>query len=230
MNTKTALRILVIEDHVALRQTLAQLFETHGHQADFAADGRTGLHLALRDLPDVIILDVGLPGIDGLQVCEQLRQQADRHIPILMLTARDALSDKLAGFAIGADDYLLKPFANEELLARCVALSKRHRVGTQHRLVLGSLSIDRQAGQAHRFDQVLSLQRIPYQILLALAEAWPRAVSRSALIDKLWPESVPQSDPLRSHLYALRLALDKPFQKPMLITIHGVGFRLESDA
>ncbi len=230
MNPESALRILIIEDHLALRQTLAQLFESHGHQADFAADGLTGLRLALSHPPDVIILDIGLPGIDGLQVCQRLRAQADRHIPILMLTARDTLQDKLQGFVSGADDYLLKPFANEELLARCVALSMRHRVGTQHRLILGSLSIDRQSSQAYRFDRVLTLQRIPFQILLALAEAWPRVLSRSALVDQLWPEEIPPSDPLRSHLYALRLALDKPFARPMLITVHGVGFRLDAHA
>jgi len=225
----TALRVLIIEDHLALRLTLAQLFETHGHHADFAADGSTGLQLALLDPPDVIVLDVGLPGMDGMRVCQQVRAQADRHIPILMLTARDTLNDKLQGFAAGADDYLLKPFANEELLARCVALSMRHRLGTKHRLVLGSLSIDRSAGLAYRFDRALELQRIPLHILIALAEAWPRVLSRSALVDKIWPDEIPPSDPLRSHLYSLRLALDKPFERPMLITVHGVGFRLDPE-
>ena len=220
------LRILIIEDYLSLRTALAQLFETHGHRADFAADGSTGLQLALADPPDVLVLDIGLPRLDGLRVCQQLRAQADRHIPVLMLTARDTLNDKLQGFAAGADDYLLKPFANEELLARCVALSIRHRLGTPNRLVLGSLSIDRFTGAAHRFDQALDLQRIPQLILLELAQAWPRTVTRSALIDKIWPNEVPPSDPLRSHMYSLRAALDKPHERPMLITVHGVGYRL----
>ena len=225
----TALRVLIIEDHLALRLTLAQLFETHGHHVDFAADGVRGLQLALHDPPDVIVLDLGLPGMDGIRVCQQVRTQADRHIPILMLTARDTLNDKLQGFTAGADDYLLKPFANEELLARCAALSMRHRLGTKHKLILGSLSIDRSAGLAYRFDRALDLQRIPLLILIALAEAWPRVLSRSALIDKIWPEETPPSDPLRSHMYSLRLALDKPFHPPMLVTVHGVGFRLDTD-
>lgn len=230
VTASAALRILIIEDHHALRVSLANLFAAHGHQADFAADGRTGLQLALADPPDVLVLDVGLPGLGGLSVCEQLRARADRHIPVLMLTARDTLEDKLNGFAAGADDYLLKPFANAELLARCLALSQRHRLGGTHVLELGSLRIDRKSGLAHRYGQQLALQRTPFQILLTLAEACPRVVTRSSLIDTLWPEQTPPSDPLRSHLYLLRQELDKPFERPMLVTVHGVGFRLDAQA
>ncbi len=225
-----SLRILLIEDSHALRTALAGLFTEHGHRVDFASDGRSGLQLALQDPPDVLVLDVGLPGLSGLSVCTQLRARADHHIPILMLTARDTLEDKLHGFAAGADDYLLKPFANAELLARCVALSQRHRFGSNHQLEIGSLRIDRAAGVAYRFEQPLVLQRTPYLILLSLAQAHPRVLTRSSLIDTLWPHAVPDSDPLRSHLYQLRLALDKPFEKPMLLTVHGVGFRLDSRA
>jgi DNA-binding response OmpR family regulator len=224
------LRILVIEDHLPLRRALASLFEASGHTADFAADGVSGVQLALQDPPDVLVLDIGLPGLDGLNVCRRLRSEADRHIPILMLTARDTLDDKLQGFAAGADDYLVKPFASDELLARCLALSLRHRAGTAHQLRIGSLCIDRRSGEAFRHEQPLSLQGMPYRILLALAEAWPRALTRSELLRELWPEEMPPSDPLRSHLYLLRQALDKPFERPMLITLHGVGFRLDGNA
>jgi DNA-binding response OmpR family regulator len=171
-----------------------------------------------------------LPGLDGLQVCEAIRAQCDRHIPILMLTARDTLPDKLRGFDAGADDYLVKPFAGDELLARCLALSRRHRVGLPHEIRIGSLCIDRKRGLATRHDQPLSLHQTPFRILLALAEAWPRTLTRSELIQALWGDDPPPSDPLRSHLYALRLALDKPFPTPMLKTVHGVGFRLDADA
>jgi len=229
-DTAISLHILVIEDHHALRQVLASLLETHGHRADFAADGRSGLHLALSDPPDVVILDIGLPDIDGLQVCAQLRAQADRHIPILMLTARDTLEDKLRGFSAGADDYLQKPFANAELLARCLALSQRGRVGAKHMLEIGTLHIDQNLQSAYREGQFLALQRKPFQILLALAQAYPRVVQRSSLIDLIWPDSVPDSDPLRSHLYLLRQSLDKPFGRPMLRTVHGLGFRLDEKA
>lgn len=226
--TAERLRILVIEDHLALRTSMAAMLESHGHRADFAADGRTGLQLALAEPPDVVILDLMLPGLDGLQVCERLRAQADRHIPVLMLTARDSLDDKLKGFDAGADDYLVKPFAAEELLARCLVLARRHRVGETHLLRIGSLCIDRRSAEVRRHDRVLELQQISYRILLALAEAWPRTLTRSDLVQRLWGDDPPQSDPLRSHLYLLRQALDKPFPTAMLKTVHGVGFKLDA--
>lgn len=226
----TPLRILVIEDSPGLRLSLASLLESHGHRADFAADGRSGLRLALAEPPDVLVLDLGLPGLDGLRVCEAIRKQCDRHVPILMLTARDTLDDKLRGFEAGADDYLLKPFAGDELLARCLALSRRHRAGLPHELRIGTLCIDRKRGQATRLGQSLFLHHTPFRILLALAEAWPRTLTRSELIQTLWGDDPPPSDPLRSHLYSLRLTLDKPFPRPMLRTVHGVGFRLDADA
>lgn len=220
------LRILVVEDHLPLRTAMAAMFESHGHQADFAADGRTGLRLALDDPPDVLVLDLNLPGLDGLRVCAQLRERADRRIPVLMLTARDTLADKLKGFEAGADDYLVKPFAGEELLARCLALSQRHRSGEQHMLRIGPLSIDRRGNHAQRDGTTLELHQTAYRILLILAEAWPRTLTRSELMQRLWGDEVPQSDPLRSHLYLLRQTLDKPFAWPMLHTVHGVGFKL----
>jgi DNA-binding response OmpR family regulator len=228
--TAERLRILVIEDNLALRSSMAALLESHGHAADFAADGRTGLRLALAQPPDVLVLDLGLPGLDGLQVCARLRAQADRHVPILMLTARDALEDKLRGFDAGADDYLVKPFAGEELLARCLVLARRNRVGEAHLLRIGTLRIDRRSGEAWRDGRALELQQTPMRILLALAEAWPRTLTRSELVQRLWGDEPPQSDPLRSHLYLLRQALDRSFPVPMLRTVHGVGFKLEADA
>nr|WP_225444579.1 response regulator transcription factor [Pseudomarimonas arenosa] len=220
---------MVIEDSHALRTSLAALFEHYGHRVDFAADGRSGLALALAQPPDVLVLDLGLPGIDGLRVCAQLRQRADRHIPVLMLTARDTVDDTLSGFEAGADDYLTKPFDERELLARCLALSRRHRVGEVCVLQIGTLSIDRRSGEVRRQGQLIELQQTPQRILLELAEAWPRTLTRSELIQRLWGDEAPMSDPLRSHLYLLRQALDKPFQRAMLKTVHGIGFRLEAD-
>lgn len=227
--TVPALRILVIEDNPVLRANLQAMFVEHGIAADFAADGLSGLQVALADPPDVLVLDLGLPGLDGLRVCERLRAQADRHVPVLMLTARDALEDKLLGFASGADDYLVKPFAAAELLARCVALSLRHRAGASHVLRIGSLSIDRRSGAVRREDQLLQLPQIAQQLLLALAEAWPRTLTRSELVERVWGDVPPESDPLRTHLYTLRQLLDRPFAVPLLKTVHGVGFRLEAD-
>ena len=208
------LQVLVIEDNLALRLSIAALFESQGHSADFAADGRHGLQLALDHPPDVVVLDIGLPGMDGLQVCRALREQSDRHLPILMLTARDSVDDTLRGFDAGADDYLCKPCDKA-----------RQRVGDAHVLNIGSLSIDRRSGEVRRQGQLLELQQTPYRILLELAESWPRTLTRSELVQRLWGDEAPPSDPLRSHLYLLRQVLDRPFERAMLKTVHGVGFK-----
>lgn len=229
MNTR-AMHVLVIEDNAALRESVGLLLRAHGHRVDLAAEGRAGLQMALAEPPDVLVLDVMLPGLGGLRLCARLRAECDRHVPVLMLTARDTLADKLEGFRVGADDYLTKPFANDELLARCVALSARHRAGVDHVLRIGSLTIDRRSGIVQRNGQILALRQLSHRILLMLAEAWPRAVTRSELTRRLWSEDSPVSDPLRTHLYLLRQALDKPFDTPMLVTIHDVGYRLQADS
>ena len=225
-----SLHILVVEDNAMLAQNLADGLERQGHSADFAADGVLGLRLALEHHYDLVILDLGLPGMDGLEVCRCLRAQAPRRVPVLMLTARDTLGDKLTGFDSGADDYLVKPFAMEELLARCQVLARRHTLHQDHRLRIGSLCIDRQGRSAVRGTQALELTPAGYQILLALAEAHPRVLTRSELSHALWRDEPPDSDALRAHIYQLRQKLDKPFAAPMLVTVHGVGFRLDEDA
>ena len=179
------LHILVVEDHAPLAKNLADGLEVHGHTADFADNGELGLRLALENHYDLMILDLGLPGIDGLEVCRRLRARATRRMPVLMLTARDALHDKLSGFDSGADDYLVKPFALEELLARCSVLARRHTLHQEHVLAVGSLRIDRQAQAVTREGQLLRVHPAGYQILLALAEAHPRVLTRSELTQKL---------------------------------------------
>ncbi|WP_374580986.1 response regulator transcription factor [Pseudoduganella sp.] len=221
------MNILVVEDNALLARNLADAFDRVGHSADFAANGEHGLALSLEHPYDVLVLDLALPGIDGLEVCRQLRARLPRRLPVLMLTARDTLQDKLHGFDAGADDYLVKPFAMEELLARCQALAMRHRDAA---LAVGSLRIDRRAQTVTRAGQALRLQPVAYQLLLALAEAHPRVMTRSELTQILWRDDPPDSDALRSHLYQLRQALDKPFAQPMLLTVHGVGFRLDAAA
>ena len=227
VNPTAPLRVLVVEDHALLRAEIVALLEGAGHVVEEASDGRLGLQMALEQPPDVLVLDLGLPGLDGVRLCRALRESAPRHVPVLMLTARDSLDDKALGFDAGADDYLVKPFAGEELLWRCRALSRRPRLGQPHVLVLGELRLDRPRERAERAGQALDLPRIPYQLLLHLAQAWPRIVTRSELTRAVWGADPPDSDPLRSHLYILRQALDRPFQKPLLKTVHGVGYTLD---
>lgn len=229
MRPSSALRVLVVEDHAALRAQVAALLRGAGYRVDEAADGRSALAMALEAPPDVLVLDLGLPALDGLEVCQRLRAQGDRHVPVLILTARDALPDKLEGFAAGADDYLVKPFAGDELLARVAALGRRPAAGGDYLLRIGSLRIDRRAHEAWRGARALSLGPTPFALLLLLAEAFPRGLTRSEVIARLWDGDPPESDPLRTHLYQLRQELDRPPLRPLLRTVHGVGFRLESD-
>ncbi|KKO45688.1 XRE family transcriptional regulator [Arsukibacterium ikkense] len=220
------LTLLLIEDNSAISANIAEYFTPRGAVLDFARNGQQGLQLALQHYYDVIVLDLMLPQLDGLTLCKTLRQQANRHIPVLMLTARDTLDDKLAGFASGADDYLAKPFALSELWARCQVLARRN-LHQPHQLKLGGLLLDKQRRQISREGKMLQLKPICWQILCLLIEAHPRPVSRSELYSKIWGDESTESDALRSHLYQLRKVLDKPFNKPMLKTIQGVGFALE---
>ena len=224
------LHILVVEDSALLAQNLADALEAQGHSADFAADGVLGLQLALEHHYDLLILDLGLPGLDGLELCRRLRARSARRIPVLMLTARDTLDDKLTGFDSGADDNLFKPYAKAELLARCNVLARRHTLHQEHTLRIGSLCVDRPGRTVTREGQPLDLTPAGYQIVLALAEAHPRVMTRSELTQALWHGEPPDSDALRAHVYQLRQKLDKPFGQPMLVTVHGVGFRLDEAA
>ena len=223
------LSILIVEDSAAIARNIADYFEARGHQLDFAGDGEAGLALALEGHFDVVILDLMMPKMDGLTVCRKLREKSTRHVPVIMLTARDSMDDKLEGFSTGADDYLTKPFALEELEVRCIALSRRHLLSTNHCLEIGDLTIDRKTRQISRAGQTIELSSVGYRIVEVLAEAYPQVVSRSELIHKIWGDEPTESDALRSHIYQLRKVLDKPFDWPMLKTVHGVGFALKGD-
>ena len=221
------LQILLVEDQLSIAQNIADYLEQKGHILDFADRGQQGLSMALETYYDLIILDLNLPTMDGLQVCEHIRQQADRHIPIIMLTARDSIDDKVDGFTVGADDYLTKPFSLQELEVRCLALSKRHLLNTRDKMTLGPLVFDRKRKQISRENRVLELSTMGYKILTILAEAHPQVVSRSELSHKLWGDEPTESDAMRSHIYQLRAVLDKPFDTPVLKTVFGVGFALD---
>ncbi len=222
----TSLSILLVEDQLNIASNIADYLEQKGHVLDFAQQGRQGLELALENHYDVIILDLNLPIMDGLEVCQQLRSKASHHIPILMLTARDSIEDKVSGFSVGTDDYLTKPFSLQELEIRCIALLRRYLLQTSNTLELGPLRIDRKSKQVQRDGQPLELHSMGFRILTVLAEAYPQVVSRSMLSQKLWGDEPTESDALRSHIYQLRCVLDKPFNDAMLKTVHGVGFTL----
>jgi len=229
MNTTAAqhARILLIEDHRDIAEMIGDYFAPRGFVVDHAADGVTGLHLAVVEPFDVIVLDLMLPGLDGLGVCRKLREEARIDTPILMLTARDTQHDKIAGLDAGADDYLVKPFDIRELEARVNALLRRRRGAvTSEILQVGDLVFDTGTLDVERDGQHLVLTPIGLKMLLALMRASPRVVSRRDLEREVWGDEPPDSDALRSHLYTLRKVIDKPFDRPLLHTVHGAGYRL----
>lgn len=226
-NQVTSLNVLLVEDQVNIAQNIADYMESKGHTFDFATNGQQGLEFALAEHYDLVILDLNLPQMDGLEVSKQLREKSGRHIPIIMLTARDSIEDKVSGFSMGADDYLTKPFSLQELEVRCLALSRRHLLQTSKVLSLGPLTIDRQSNRVTRAGEVLNLNSTGFKIMKVLAEAYPQVVSRSQLTREIWGDDPTESDAMRSHIYQLRNVLDKPFDFPLLKTVHGVGFVLD---
>ncbi len=220
------LKVLVIEDHLDIAENIGDYLSAQGHIVDFAMDGISGMHLALTQDFDVIVLDLMLPGMDGITLCQRYRQEAENQTPILMLTARDTLDDKLVGFKSGADDYLVKPFALEELTARIMALAKRGQNTDKATLIVDDLELDLGTMKVTREGTPIELNRSCLSILQILMKAFPNVVKRQDLETALWGDQPPGSDSLRSHLYLLRSKIDKPFSTPILETIHGIGYKL----
>ncbi len=220
------LKVLVIEDHLDIAENIGDYLSAQGHIVDFAMDGIIGMHLALTQNFDVIVLDLMLPGMDGITLCQRYRQEAGRQTPILMLTARDTLDDKLVGFKSGADDYLIKPFALEELAARIIALAKRGQNADKASLIVDDLELDLGTMKVTREGTSIELNRSCLSILKILMKAFPNVVKRQDLETALWGDQPPGSDSLRSHLYLLRSKIDKPFSTHLLETIHGIGYKL----
>jgi len=226
---ETNIRLLIIEDNPAIVENITDFLESKGYILDFAMDGISGFHLALTHDYDVIVLDLMLPGMDGITLCQKLRQEAKNQIPVIMLTARDTLEDKLLGFDSGADDYLVKPFALKELDARIKALTKR-RMADNRILVVGDLQMDLGTYEVCRQGERIPLNNTCLSILKMLMEAAPNVVSRKDMENSLWGDMPPGSDVLRSHIYTLRKKIDKPFDPALIETVHGIGFRLKESS
>jgi DNA-binding response OmpR family regulator len=232
MPAEANLMILLVEDHNDIAEMVTAYLEGRGFDVDYAADGVTGLHLAVTNTYDAIVLDLMLPGMDGLDVCHKLRTEARRDTPVIMLTARDTLDDKVTGLETGADDYLIKPFAIKELEARLRSLIRRSKGEVSREvLTVGDLSIDTATLKIQRGGKELNMTPIGLKILTVLMRASPAVVSRRELERQVWGDILPDSDTLRSHLYNLRKVVDKPFSKQLLHTIQGSGYRIvDTDA
>ncbi|RVT48773.1 response regulator transcription factor [Rheinheimera sediminis] len=222
-------RVLIVEDNRDICANIAAYLEKHSYILDFAYDGICAMHLALTTPFDVIVLDLMLPGMDGLSFCKKLRADANIDKPVLMLTARDTLDDKLKGFEAGADDYLVKPFALQELHARLQALYKRSHGKTDNLLTVGELTLNKSTLQVYRAGLRVDLNPTCMKLLQRLMEEAPAVVDREALETLLWADELPDGDALRSHMYKLRQAIDRPFDSPLIHTVHRIGYRLAED-
>jgi len=221
--------ILLVEDHHALAATVGEFLMLHGMVVDYAKNCQTAKHLLRENSYHCVVLDLNLPDGSGYEICQDIRENLGLSLPIIMLTARDTLDDKLEGFDVGADDYLVKPFELKELVARISAHIKRARgqVGHAH-LVVGDLVLNIQKNSVTRAGIKIELPRIQFKLLSLLMRQAPHVVSRQMMELELWGDEMPDSDALRSHIYSLRKAIDKPFEHKLIHTISGVGIQLNS--
>lgn len=226
----TPIRALIVEDNRDICGNIATYLEKLGYVLDFAHDGVTAMNLALTNPFDVIVLDLMIPRMDGLTFCQRLRADAEIETPVLMLTARDTLDDRLKGFDAGADDYLVKPFALQELHARIRALYKRSHRNADNLLAVGDLTLNRSTLQVHRAGRRVEINPAGMKLLRRLMEESPSVVDRDELETLLWADERPDGDALRSHMYKLRQAIDRPFDRPLIHTVHRIGYRMAEDS
>lgn len=226
------MKVLIIEDDADIAINLYDYLEHGGYEVDVAADGVMGLHLAVTQRWDAILLDLSLPGMDGLTICRKLREEARRDTPVLMLTAKDTLDDKLQGFVQGADDYLIKPFSLKEVGARLAALTRRYKGQvTQAALSCADVRFDLATLAVERAGRSVKLPPKCLQLLRILMQSPNRVFGRAELEAEVWGEQLPDSDTLRAHVYTLRRALTADGEDDLIETVHGLGYRfVVSDA
>jgi DNA-binding response OmpR family regulator len=224
------MRVLIIEDNRDLASNMFDFLETKGHVVDAAGDGITGMHLALVNEYDAIVLDLMLPGMDGITLCRKLREEGGKDTPVLMITARDSLEDKIAGLEAGADDYLVKPAELREVELRLRVLFRRGGDHTQKqkKLTVEDLTLDPFTCSVRRGTKAIELPPIPYRILEVLMARSPQVVNREDIEHVVWGEGRPDSDSLRAHVHLLRELIDKPFERKLLRTMRGFGYQVVS--
>jgi two-component system response regulator MprA len=222
------MRVLVVEDEPSVRDALERVLRGDGYEVEVAGDGAAGLAALVR-APDAVVLDVMLPMIDGLEVCRQLRASGDR-VPVLMVTARDAVADRVAGLDAGADDYLVKPFSIAELRARMRALLRRVGLDESGPLRHGDLELDRAARIVRRGERRVELTRTEFGVLELLMRNAGVVLTRSVIFDRVWGYDFgPGSKTLDVYVGYLRRKLEAGGEPRLLHTVRGVGFVLRSE-
>ncbi|MBV9279967.1 MAG: response regulator transcription factor [Chloroflexi bacterium] len=223
------MRLLVVEDDRSLAEALRRGLTQEGHVVDVVHDGTEGLDLAESGVHDAVILDVMLPGLDGMGVARQLREEGV-HVPVLMLTARDSLPDRISGFNAGADDYLTKPFAFEELLARLRAITRRGAAPlAEERLVVGDLVMDTRSREVTRAGDVIDLPPREYALLEYLMRHPGQALSRTMILERVWEYGFDSfANVVDAAILRLRKAVDDGYDKQLIQTVRGVGYRIKA--
>jgi DNA-binding response OmpR family regulator len=223
-------RLLIVEDELPMRAALTDCLQAEGYRVLTATDGESGLQRVIEEKPDLVLLDVMLPRLDGFALCAELRRLAIP-VPVLMLTAKGQIEDRVTGLDAGADDYLVKPFSTDELLARVRALLRRSHRQSQAPVVLalGEAKIDFVRQQAWRRDEPLHLTAKEFAMLRLMAECAGEAISRERFLDVVWGYTAfPTTRTVDNHVAGLRAKLEPDPEHPRYLkTVHGVGYRLE---
>ena len=223
------MRILIVDDDRAVRDSLRRALELHGYDADTAPDGIEALRAIQKDPPDAVVLDVNMPGVDGFGLTRRLRGDGIA-VPILMLTARETVTDRVAGLDVGADDYLVKPFALEELLARLRALLRRHAADEATRptgvLRVADLTLDPATFSARRGERDITLSRTEFDLLQAFMENAGRVLTRDLLHERVWGADMSASNTLEVYVGYLRRKLEADGEPRLLQTVRGFGYAL----
>ncbi len=221
-------RILVIEDEVKITDFLRRGLSYEGYEVDIAHDGEAGLAKALESRPDLIILDIMLPGLDGLEVCRQLRAESD--VPILMLTAKDAVPDRVAGLDSGADDYLVKPFAFDELLARIRALLRRRQPAEQQVLRFADLTLNQATRRVTRGERQIELTAKEYDVLELFMRHPRQVLTRDIIYERIWGYDFGgESNIIEVYVRYLRAKLEAGGEPRLIHTVRGVGYVLREE-
>ena len=224
-----SIRILVVDDNVDIINNVREYLSLKGWTVEWCTTGSDALRRLQADPFDLLILDLGLPGLDGLTICRELRA-AHSKLPILMLTGRDAIDDRVRGFEAGTDDYLVKPFSLRELAARVEALLRRSYGASEKVLRVGDLEMNLETMRVTRAGRDIRLHPLGLRLLKILMSQSPAIVGRARLETLLWNGSAPDSDSLRSNLYRLRQEVDKPFDKALIHTHPGLVQRSSNNA
>jgi DNA-binding response OmpR family regulator len=220
-------RLLIVEDDRDLARNLIDYLDIQGDAPDYAPDGHSALQLLAANSYDLIVLDLMLPGIDGIAVCKRIRQELFSRVPIVMLTAKDDIDVKISAFDIGADDYVIKPVAMRELEARIRALIRRASQEKDNAvLVVGDLRFDTGTMKIERAGQVIVMPPVPTKILSLLMRHSPNVVHRLAIQREIWGDEPGDNHALIVHMHTLRNAVDKPFEQQLIHTVRGFGYRI----